>query len=171
MTFRASRNALLLIAAATAMAGCGKNGGEYPSLSIRPVERATGSFAPVVPEPFVPTPLEAESLQRIEDLHAAANATHARFTAAANNARSQVNAARGAAVGSDRWSVAQIALANLESIRSEGMIPLAELDRIYVTAQTEGQELAQVEAARADVNTKLESEDRIISELLGQIAG
>lgn len=161
---------LLPVAAAFALAGCAKDDGLYPSLSIRDAERVSGVFDPVQAEPFVPTPQGADSLGRIGKLRADAQASHSRFLAAADKARGTVAAARGAGPGADRWSVAQVALGNLAGIRSETMISLAELDLLYVDAQTEGQELAEIESARADVDRLAAEEDRLLDSLNSQVA-
>ncbi|HTN13667.1 MAG TPA: hypothetical protein VL094_02550 [Sphingomonadaceae bacterium] len=162
--------ALLPLAAALALAGCATDDGVYPSLSIRDAERVSGVFDPVEAEPFVPAPQGAETLGRIGKLRADAQASHTRFLSAAEKARSPVAAARSAQPGADAWSVAQVALADLAGIRSESMISLAELDLLYVDAQTEGQELAEIESARADVDRLATEEDRLLDSLNSQVA-
>ncbi|OJW72171.1 MAG: hypothetical protein BGO57_00925 [Sphingomonadales bacterium 63-6] len=160
-----------ILAAAAALAGCAKDDGTYPSLSIRDAERASGVFEPVKPEPFVPAPQAAETLGRIEGLKAAALASHNRFLAAADKARTQVAAARGAGIGAEQWSVAQVALGNLAGIRSETMTSLADLDLLYVNARTEGLELGEIESVRSDVEKLVDEEDRLMDSLNSQLAG
>ena len=84
-------------------------------------------------------------------------------------------AARGASVGSEAWSVAQIALASLEVARSEAMIALADLDWLYVTAKidaapTDGSgDVDAIGAARADVMAMIGEEDATLAALRGRV--
>jgi hypothetical protein len=80
-----------------------------------------------------------------------------------------VNAARGDAVGSEDWALAQVALAGLESARSRAMIALADLDRLYVDAATEGGELTRIAATRDQVIAQVEQQNATISGLLGAL--
>jgi len=160
---------LPLFTAALTLAGCAKDQGDYPSLSIRDAERVSGTFQPVAPEPFIPAPQPAQALQLIDSLRIEAGAAHSRFTAAGGRVRTQVNAARNASRESEAWIVAQIAIADLESIRSEAMIPLAELDRIYVEAQAEEKSTAEVEIARNQVEALVRAEDELIESLKGSL--
>lgn len=160
----------LFTAAALALAGCAKDDGVYPSLAIRDAERVSGVFQPVEAEPFVPAPQGPETLDRVQRLRSEAQDTHKRFLAAAEKARGPVTAARGATNGAEQWSVAQVALADLTGIRSETMIPLAELDLLFVEGQNEGKELAEVESARADVEKLIAEEDRLLDSLNSQVS-
>jgi hypothetical protein len=155
---------VLLPFAVLMLAGCASPG-RYPSLGIRDAERATGTLEPAEAEPYVPPATPAATLDRLGTLSAQAQAAHQAFLAAADKARAPVAAARGAAEGSDRWSVAQVALADLEASRSQAMIALADLDRLYVDATLEAAELTRIADARDEVGSLVEGESRLIAEL------
>src|SRR5690242_16902516 len=108
---------LALPLAALAMTACASPG-KYPSLATRDAERATGTLQPAEAAPYVPPATPIETLDRLGRLTAEAQAAHQAFLAAAERARAPAAAARGSAEGSDAWSVAAIALADVESARS-----------------------------------------------------
>ncbi|HSG33068.1 MAG TPA: hypothetical protein VLA37_00930, partial [Sphingomonadaceae bacterium] len=91
------------------LAGCAKDAGLYPSLSIRDEERVSGVFDPVIPEPYDPPEPSVETLANIAKFRADAAEAHRRLLAAAERAREPVAAARGAEIGSEAWSVASLA--------------------------------------------------------------
>jgi hypothetical protein len=158
------RQLALLSVAALALSACASPG-RYPSLGMRDAERATGTLQPAEAEPYVPPATPAETLDRLGRLVAEAQAAHQGFLAAAERARPLAGA--GAAEGSDAWSKAQIALADLEANRSNTMISLAELDRLHVDAELAGAELQRIAAARDEVSALIESENRTIDALRG----
>lgn len=153
--------ALLLV---PLLAACATPEGEYPSLDLRPAERATGTLVPP-PAPYVPPPTPAPVLGRLEQLGADAANAHQAFLAEAPAARSAVAAASGAAEGSDAWARASVALAALESTRSRAMIALADLDRMMVDAALEGGELERIVAVRNAVTTQVDEQNRAIEGL------
>ena len=153
--------ALLLV---PLLAACASPDGAYPSLAIRPAERASGTLAPP-PTPYVPPPTPAPVLGRLEQLAADAASAHRTFLAEAPAARSAVAAASGAAEGSDGWARASVALAGLESARSKAMIALADLDRLMVDAAVEGRELERIVAARDGVIAQVDEQSTVIEGL------
>lgn len=160
----------LVLIAALLLAGCATPPeGEYPSLAIRDVERVAGTLA--APEPPPPAPPLPATLDRLDALLDQASAAHARFLAAAPRARGTIGAAAGAAAGSENWARAQVALAGLEGARSQAMIALADLDRLYVDAAVAGESLQRISAARESVTAMVEEEDRLIASLAGTPAG
>jgi len=160
---------ILSVAAAMALTGCAGPSELYPSLSIRDAERVSGTFEPIEPEPYVPAPIGAEVLRRIGTLRADAVRANDRFQAAAQRTRNTVAAARGVAPGGENWSVAQVALAELESSRSDGMIALAELDQLFVQASLDAAELSEIEEARSQVAALVASQDQTITALHSQL--
>jgi hypothetical protein len=152
---------LALVIAALLLGGCASTE-RYPSLAIRDAERAMGTLQPAEPEPYVPPATPPETLDRLSRLVADAQAAHQAFLAAAEKGRATIAAGRGAAEGSDAWSRGQVALADLEASRSQAMITLAELDRLYVDAELAGGELERISAARDVVYALIESESRTI---------
>ena len=98
-------------------------------------------------------------------LTVAAERAHQAFLAAAPSASATIERAGRAGVGSDGWAHAEVALADLVSIRSRIMEPLADLDRLYVDAAVEGRALTTIGAARSAVEAQLAEEDAAIDRL------
>lgn len=151
------------------LAACKSADDSYPSLDIRPAERATGVLVPV--EPYVPPTTPPAVGNRLSQLSAEVTAAHSAFQQEAPKARNAVQAARGSGPGSEAWSVAQVAIAGLESSRSKAMIALADLDRLYVDASVEGGELTRIAATRDAAIAQVDEENATISALLGGLSG
>ena len=156
------------------LAACASTGAtRYPSLATRPGERVSGTAEPVAAP--VPPPATAATGSRIARLRAQAQAAHVRFGERRASAASLSSAAKGAAVGSEAWSVAQVALASLEAARSEAMIALADLDSLYVAAKieavpTDGSgDVDAIGAARNDVIGLIGEEDTTLANLRGRL--
>ena len=149
------------------VAACKTPEGEYPSLAVRPAERATGSLYPV--KPYVPPPTPPAVSDRLAHLSAQIASAHAAFERQLPAARGAVGAARGSGPGAEAWSVAQVALAGLESARSQAMIALADFDRLYVDAATQGGELTSIAPARDAAIARVDDENAAIKGLLGQL--
>jgi hypothetical protein len=152
---------LPLIAALTA---CASAQSQYPSLAIRPAERATGTLQPVSAEPVL-TPLAPATLDKVSQLAADGKTDHQAFVAQVASARAAISGGRGAAVGSEAWARAEGALADVRAARSKTMVPLADLDRLFVDAGTQGEATDRIAAARNEVAGLLASEDRTVDEL------
>lgn len=157
-----------LLPFALLLAGCASTAGDYPSLAIRDAERVSGTIAvpatPPAPLPAGPAPAELASLQ------ASIREGHARFMAQTGAAQRAVAAASGAGVGSDSWSAAQVAVADLEGKRSQVMIALADLDRLYASAAVEGADVTAAQSALAEANALVAQENAEIARLLGALA-
>jgi Meckel syndrome type 1 protein len=159
---------LLLTAA---LSGCGSNAG-YPSLARRPAERITGSSAVITPAPVpvvaeIPVDLAVQSkLARLREM---ASTAHARFNSAVPGATRLVSAAQGAAVASESWSVASIALATLESRRSDAMIALSELDSLYARERVDGGDGLTIATVRDQVAAWVADEDAALAQLRGRV--
>jgi len=147
------------------LASCaGAPEGAYPSLAIRDIERVSGTLA--APEPLpAPEPPAPATLLRLDDLTDQASAAHARFLEAAPAAGRLTQEA--GAVGTEGWARGQVALADLQAIRSQAMIALADLDRLYVDAVTErgGGAVQPIATARDSVGAMIAEEDRVIATL------
>jgi hypothetical protein len=152
---------------------------DYPSLARRPAERMTGSAQAVTPEapPPSPAPLSPELTTRLAQLVEQARTAHERFAAKRANAERQVAAGGGGAPGSEGWSVATVALSELESSRSDAMVALADLDQLYTTetlaASQTGDEskVMAIAAARDQVTALISEEDDVLARLRGRMAG
>ncbi len=148
---------------------CATAPAEYPNLAIRDAERVTGTLNP--PEPFVPAPPSAETLATVEGLVERADTAYDAYRGKLERVRAAALRARGAAVGSDAWAAASVALAELETERSQTMIPLSDLDRLYIAAATEGRATGDIEDAQDLVGQMVDFETAHINEIhsaLGQ---
>ena len=159
-----------LALATLAVAGCaGSAAGDYPSLAIRDVERQQGQFTPATTPPATVPVLSAGEARSVAEILAAARAAHGRFAAATAPARRAVLAARGAAAGSRAWGDAQVALSNLESLRSVTAVSLADADRLHARASAEGLVPMELDAARATIADLVADEDTTLAALRGTL--
>jgi hypothetical protein len=144
--------------------------GDYPSLAQRPVERVEGAFATDVPEPApVPPPApSADLVARLADLQRDAASLHAQFVEAAPTATRLATAA--GATGSDSWASAQVALADLDSLRSRVAVSLADLDALWVDSTVEAGPREAIGAARDSVETLVVQEDEVLARLRGRVS-
>lgn len=152
--------------ATLALAACAGSAESYPSLAVRPAERVGGTFAVTDPVPD-PAPLGQPALNRIDQFLTSARTTHARFVDRAATARSQVAAGRGTTPDDNRWALAQVALADLESIRSENAVVLGDIDLMFVDATLSNTEREQVASARDAILALIAQEDRLLADLSG----
>jgi hypothetical protein len=162
---------LACIALAILLTGCAADTSNYPSLARRPAERVTGSAEPAQAEPAPAPPAlpSPELTARLAQLTAEAESAHRDFLARRDRAGQLVAAARGAAVASESWSIASIALAELEAARSRAMIALADLDSLYAAERVAGGPAAAVGAAREQVIALVSQEDAVLAELRGRL--
>ncbi len=156
-----------------AVSACAGSGDRYPSLEIRDVERVQGSFDPAdAGESALPTPVaapSADTVQRLSDLTASASAIHAEFERAVPQTSRIVSTAGRASVASDSWASAQVALSDLELIRSRAAVTLADIESVYVDARLEAQQLDTITAARNQVLGLIAEEDAVLARLRGQM--
>lgn len=159
-------------------AACSDAGG-YPSLAQRDVERLTGTATPVAGAPGRETPAlppaSAELSTRLDGLVSAAQEADRQFKAQQGSAESAIARAAGAAITSDPWSTAQIALANLETSRSAAIAALAELDTLYADARNAAPvEVSPTAGAIAEARTKVHElvarEDGVIAGLSARLS-
>ncbi len=153
------------------LAGCSTSASDYPSLSIRNEERVTGVFDPVEAEPYVTTPPTEELTGRVDQLRAMALAANTRFQDATKKAHTPVARAQGAEEGTEAWSLAQIAIAELESSRSDAMIALADLDRLFVDAELDAVQSEKVKQARDEIEQIVHTQDEVIAAFFSELNG
>lgn len=160
-------------AMAVLLAGCAADYDNYPSLARRPAERVSGTAEPA--PPTSPPPLavapSADLVARLAQLSDQAESAHRSFTGRRSRAEQLVGAARGATIGSENWSVASVALADLETSRSQAMIALADLDALYAAQRVEGGDATAITATRDRVIGWIGEEDDILAQLRGRLAG
>lgn len=159
---------LLFVCAPLALGACTSNEGTYPSLAKRPAERITATWPPPPPAPPpAPPPLDAATARRLDALLGQVHGADTRFSGGVALARSRVAAARGAAMGSEAWSVATVAVSALEASRAQAMVAMAELDSIYADARTRGLDVETVETTRQKAIAIIGAEDRVLESLKG----
>lgn len=165
---------LLPALCALTLSACASSGDEFPSLAIRDVERAQGQFEPIAVDPIdvpeIPVSYEGSLGERLAALVESARAAHARFTRSEAVARRTVAGAGRASIGSDNWGASQVALSDLESIRSDTAIALAELDILHIAASVAAEDRVQIDAARDSVIALVEGEDAALAELRSRVA-
>ena len=174
-----------LLACAAGLAACATGpDAAYPSLGIREAEYETGNLArptgdcagsdglaasgqfeapaPVIPPPPPPA-LSTDLVERIAQLQAQAREAHADFERAVPATRSAVQAS--GSVGSKSWGRAEVAYANLRSIRSRTAVSLADLDTLVAVRSVAGEPVDEIIAARDAVRELLDREDGVLAEL------
>lgn len=178
------KRAIAPLAAAALLSACASQG-PFPSLAKRPQEtelaggqgaapRIAGSGQPATPASDVPAtqqPVAAALAARLDDLREAARAAHERFQGKRPRTGQLVAQANGAATASEAWSVATVALADLESARSDTMVPLGELDRLYAAERIDGGDGGAIAAVRDQVTAWVADEDAVLAELGGRLKG
>ena len=119
----------LLPSLALFLSGCAETLTGYPSLAKRAVENA-----PVAEPVAAPAPVEADpALQaQVDRLAAQAQTGSAAFDRAWPAADRATRSAAGAAVSSEAWVAAQLAISALEAARNDSVSALASLDTLYV---------------------------------------
>ena len=137
--------ALLML---SAVAGCADGRSGYPSLAPRPIEREVmrADPAPAAAPVEAPPPATADIAQIV----AGAQIADAAFKAAVDKARPRIEAARGAAEGSEVWVEGQQAYSDAEAARAPVGAALVELDRrrqAATEANSDGEVAALGEAA------------------------
>ena len=165
-----TRSACIL--AALLLAGCAADYDNYPSLARRPAERIKGTAEPAAPT-SAPPPIVVPSgdlATRLAQLAGQAEAAHREFAGRRARAEDLVGAARGAGVGSESWSVASVALADLETSRSQAMIALADLDELYTAERVGGGDAATIARTRDQVIDWIGEEDIVLAQLRGRMA-
>lgn len=163
-----------LLASAILVSACaGSASGEYPSLAIRDVERAEGNFEPVarqtldVPEVGIDrtAPLGIQLSALLEQSRDA----HASFIESQPAAEQRVASASGSGVGSDTWAAAQVALADLDSARSQAAIALGDLDILYTASAVQAEDIQSIATVRDQVVALISEEDAVLERLRAQI--
>lgn len=161
---------LLPACAVLVLGACTTSDGPYPSLAKRPGERITASWPPAPPSSGVPPPpLDPAIVGRLDLLVAQVRGSDARFHAKEGRTRALVAAAGRAPMGSEAWSVATVAVSELEAARAEAMVAMSELDSLYVDARTQGRDVAQIAAARDQALAIIGQQDRVLESLKGKL--
>ncbi len=160
-----------ILALVVALGGCTVPA-RYPSLAQRPAELAYGRPAaePSAPPPAAPDPAIVRS---VAGFRADATRSAQTFARRADEAEHLAHAAHGTPVGSEAWAATTVAMAALDSARSDTAQPLAQLDEMQakmgIAAADSGSATdaasydviaradAAVGAMLADENTRIEA--------------
>jgi len=106
--------------------------GDFPSLAKRPYEDAAANTKPA-PSPPLVTVLPAPLLASVDKAMQKSSSAHSKFLRNLPGAKRRgVSAARGAAVSSEAWVMAQMDMAALEMDRSPSVDALADIDALYL---------------------------------------
>lgn len=152
------------------LAGCASSSKTYPSLAIRDAERVSGTFT--VANPAVRTeaaPLSEDVAKRLKQIEARARSNHQAFVAATPGARRAVELGADAAAASNSWGDAQVALSDLDSLRSVTAVALGDLDLLFVDTTLAFEQRDSVAAARDAVIELIRAEDMTLRELRGKM--
>ncbi|MDZ3830663.1 MAG: hypothetical protein U0S50_02455 [Sphingopyxis sp.] len=164
---------LVPLTALLLLSGCAAaQGPQTPSLAKRAVE---GRFdiAPPVVAVDPPGPLPTDLAGRLARWDADGAAAQQAFAAERNAASPLVAASGGAAVGSERWVVAQQAISRMVAARAPATAALADIDRLYVERSIDEQVdgMPAIYALRDRLADMVASQDAIIAALAAQLPG
>lgn len=148
-------------------AACAGSSQTYPSLEIRDFERESGTLGTPDSGTAETQVITAVPLSDLAALETQAKTAHAAFMAAVPAARRKVANGARAAVTSNAWGDAQIALSDLDAKRSITAITLGDLDLLYAEQAIALNSAENVDAVRAEVTAMLRAEDAILAELRG----
>ncbi len=169
-----AKTGLTISALALCLGACAADVTNYPSLARRDAERAPEVAQPAPAPAAVPQGPSAGLAERLAFLVNQARTAHDKFASRRNNADRAVGSGRGGR-GSEGWSVASIALADLESARSDAMIALADLDELHAAARTAidagGGDDQAIAAARDQVSAWIGEEDQVLAGLRRRLGG
>lgn len=163
----------LLPTIALFLSGCAGTLTGYPSLAKRAVENAPMGEAPAAPAPVEADPALQAQVDRLARQAQAGSAAFDKAWPAADRA---ARAAAGAAVSSERWVSAQLAISELEAARNDSVSALASLDTLYVersNAVAEGKARGgaeQIDAARKTALAVVDSQNDRIDAIKGRLA-
>jgi hypothetical protein len=148
----------------------------YPSLAKRPVESrdrdAEIAAKAAANEAAANKPVAEDSAlaARVQDLAQRAAKASSAFDSGLAAGQRSVTAAKGAAVGSEAWVVAQKAISGLDADRYDSVSALAELDTLYTerwNAEDPARALADtrtIDASRQPILTMVDAQnDRLDS--------
>jgi hypothetical protein len=168
----------LSLALTALLGGCLEPMSDRPSLARRDVElrdRQAEAKAPPPPIDEVSDPALARDLAA---MLARADKAEADFAVARSAAQQATNAARGAATGSEAWSVAQTRISALDAPRRELSQLLGDLEVLYVArlekeaaGEVKAGGSAQIDQTRSHVLALVTSQDEVINSLKSGLSG
>ena len=168
---------LLVLALPSLLTACLQPMAERPSLERREVELRDREAEAKAPPPPVETVADPALARDLAAMLARADKAEADFAVARLAAQAAAGAARGDAVGSEDWSVAQTRISALDAPRRELAQILGDLEELYVArlqkeaaGEVKPGGSDQIEQARQHVLALLESQDEVIAGLKSSLA-
>lgn len=157
-----------LAALALTASGCASSSDRYPSLATRDFERIQGQFAAPSgnPLPARPAPLGIESAEQIEASLADARSRHEKFLTQLGAAQTIVSEASGTGPDDNRWSIAMVEIASLDSHLSVTTGLLAQLDALYADASLGFEERTTIDSARGTLAEMVQTEQQAVDQLV-----
>lgn len=143
----------LLWLAMISVTGCAMQQGDFPSLAKRPYEDGSAIFEPAPNPPSSISALPASVQAAVDAAVVQSSTAHARFLRLLPSVKNRVNAARGSAVSSESWVVAQMDLAALEISRTPSVSALADIDDLYL-AQLNAEFAAEISGGAETIEVK-----------------
>lgn len=153
---------------AVTVSSCAGSSDRYPSLATRDFERVQGQFAAPSGDtlPTRPAPLSIENTEQIDASLVAARSRHEEFLAQLAAAQAIVSEASGTGPDDNRWSLAMVEIASLDSHLSMTTGVLAQLDTLYVDASLGFEERTTIEAARGTLAQMVQTEQQAVDQLV-----
>jgi hypothetical protein len=168
---------LLVLTLPSLLTACLQPMAERPSLERREVELRDREAEAKAPPPPVETVADPALAGDLAAMLARADKAEADFAVARSAAQAAAGAARGDAVGSEDWSVAQTRISALDAPRRELAQILGDLEELYVArlqkeaaGEVKPGGSDQIEQARQHVLALLESQDEVIAGLKSSLA-
>lgn len=164
----------LLVLMSVPLSACAMQEGDFPSLAKRPYEDVAADAEPSAPPAAVsslPGPIQASVDRAVQQ----SSTAHAKFLRNLPAVKRRVNAARGAAVSSEAWVVAQMDLSSLEFDRSASVEALADIDRVYIERLSSEYEderpggAAIIASRREQVEAQVKSQQDEIDKMKSQL--
>ena len=150
------------------LSGCSEDRASFPSLLPRAIEQRDES------EPVRAATTVAADPQLDAKLAEAARASgkvRDDFVVRLSKAEALTKAAKGAPAGSEAWLDAQTALGDLDVLRAELSVTVADLEQLAIDrAATGAPPYPALEAAREQAAAQLQSAARTIATLTGELA-
>ncbi len=159
------------------LAACLQPMAERPSLERREVELRDRQAEAKAPPPPIETVSDPALARDLAAMLARADKAEADFAVARSAAQAATGAARGDAVGSEDWSVAQTRISALDAPRRELAQILGDLEELYVArvqkeaaGEVKPGGSDQIEQARVHLLALLEGQDKVIGQLRTSLA-
>jgi hypothetical protein len=150
---------------------------DYPSLARRDAERITGTAQAAASLPVQPPapPPDAQLSARLSQLVEQARTANGRFTEQRGRTERLVTQGARSAMSSESWAVASVALAQLESSRSDTMIAMTTIDEIHAVDalahyNTPSGDEPAIAAARAQVTGWIDEQNAVLDTLGRKLA-